>query len=103
VVFAQLEFDGKEEGIHAFLVRIREPDHSISKGVKIEDMGKKVKIIGYCSKCCAEQRLQMECNGVDNGKLWFDHVRVPREALLNRWSDVDEQGRYSSVIANKRG
>ena len=41
---------GKNEGIHAFLVRIREADHTPSKGVRIHDMGKK-----------------MECNGVDNG------------------------------------
>lgn len=27
-------------------------------------------------------------NGVDNGKLWFDHVRVPRGALLDAFSQV---------------
>ena len=43
-------------------------------GVTIEDMGYK-----------------MGLNGVDNAKLAFDHVRVPREALLNRWSDVAEE------------
>ncbi len=42
-------------------------------GVTIEDMGYK-----------------MGLNGVDNAKLSFDNVRVPREALLNRWSDVAE-------------
>jgi len=86
VVFAQLEINGKHEGIHAFLMRIREDNHAPSRGVRIEDMGKKI-----------------ECNGVDNGKLWFNHVRVPREALLNRWSDVNEQGRFSSVVPDKRG
>lgn len=30
----------------------------------------------------------MGCNGVDNGKLSFSNVRVPREALLNAHSDV---------------
>ena len=42
----------------------------------------------------------MGLNGVDNGKLWFDEVRVPREALLNRFADVSEDGTYSSEIEN---
>ena len=31
-------------------------------------------------------------NGVDNGRISFDHVRVPREALLDRYADVAEDG-----------
>lgn len=58
VVFAQLFVGGANQGIHGFLVRIRNPDLTICPGVRIEDMGHK-----------------MGCNGVDNGKLWFDHVR----------------------------
>lgn len=54
VVFAQLIMGKKNEGIHAFLVRIREDDMAVSPGVVIQDMGHK-----------------FECNGVDNGKLWF--------------------------------
>eukprot|EP00455_Lapot_gusevi_P050031 TRINITY_DN719_c0_g1_i2.p2 TRINITY_DN719_c0_g1~~TRINITY_DN719_c0_g1_i2.p2 ORF type:complete len:699 (+),score=303.14 TRINITY_DN719_c0_g1_i2:67-2097(+) len=85
VTFAQLIIDGKNHGIHGFLMRIREPDHSITPGVRIEDMGHK-----------------MGCNGVDNGKLWFHNVRVPREALLNAWSDVDANGNFTSKIAKPR-
>lgn len=55
------------------------------KGVRIEDMGHK-----------------MGCNGVDNGKLWFDHVRVPREALLNHYSDVEKGGAFKSSITKPR-
>jgi acyl-CoA oxidase len=44
-VFAQLFFNGTNEGIHAFLVRIREEDFSVSPGVVIQDMGHKVQII----------------------------------------------------------
>jgi acyl-CoA oxidase len=51
----------------------------------IEDMGKK-----------------FECNGVDNGKLWFHNVRVPVENLLNRYSDISPEGKFSSKIAKKR-
>ena len=38
--------------------------------------------------------------GVDNGRIQFDHVRVPRENLLNKYADVAEDGTYSSPIEN---
>lgn len=86
VVFAQLIVAGKQEGIHAVLVRIRNDDMSIVKGVRIEDMGKK-----------------MECNGVDNGKLWFDSVRVPVSNLLNAHSDINPtNGEFFSKIKERR-
>jgi acyl-CoA oxidase len=86
VVFAQLSIDDQTYGIHGFLVRIRNEDHSVCKGVTIEDMGHK-----------------MGCNGVDNGKLWFDNVRIPREGLLNAQSEVTKDGKFSSSISSKRG
>ena len=36
--------------------------------------------------------------GVDNGQLWFDHVRVPRDALLDAFASVAADGAYSSAI-----
>ncbi len=87
VVFAQLEVAGPDQtmqghGVHAFVVPIRR-DGQPAPGVRIEDDG-----------------LKMGLNGVDNGRLWFDQVRVPREALLNRFADVSEDGTYSSDIEN---
>src|SRR5207302_8091149 len=43
-------------------------------------------------------------SGVDHGRIWFDHVRVPRDALLNRYGEVGPDGRYSSSIdsSNRR-
>ncbi|WP_055601571.1 acyl-CoA dehydrogenase family protein [Streptomyces aureus] len=82
VVFAQLEVAGKSHGVHAFVVPVRiggEP----APGVRIEDDGRK-----------------MGLNGVDNGRIWFDDVRVPREALLNRFADVSPEGVYESSIDN---
>ncbi len=38
--------------------------------------------------------------GVDNGTLVFDHVRVPRQMLLNRYGGVTEAGVYESLIDN---
>ena len=82
VVFAQLEVGGKSEGVHAFVVRIREKGEVVP-GVRIEDDGQK-----------------MGLNGVDNGRIWFDGVRVPRTALLNQFADVTPAGVYESEIEN---
>jgi acyl-CoA oxidase len=81
VVFAQLQVAGESHGVHALLVGIRDEHGNVLDGVRIEDDGAKLGL-----------------NGVDNGKLWFDHVRVPRDALLNRWGDVSADGVYSSPI-----
>lgn len=85
VVFAQMRMGAARHGVHGFLVRIRGPDMAPCPGVRIEDMGHK-----------------MGCNGVDNGKLWFDRVRVPRTALLNHFSDVAPGGGFTSSIAKPR-
>ena len=81
VVFAQLVTDGTSHGVHAFLVPIRDEAGTPCSGVRITDCGPKAGL-----------------NGVDNGRLAFDSVRVPREALLNRYADVAEDGTYSSPI-----
>ncbi|GAA3015729.1 acyl-CoA dehydrogenase family protein [Streptomyces fulvorobeus] len=82
VVFAQLEVGGKAKGVHAFVVPVR-VGGEVAPGVRIEDDGRK-----------------MGLNGVDNGRIWFDGVRVPREALLNRFADVTAEGVYTSPIEN---
>ena len=82
-VFAQLETDGQSYGVHAFLVPIRDPDGEPCAGVRIEDDGEKLGL-----------------NGVDNGRLWFDHVRIPRENLLDRFAQLGADGSYSSPIAS---
>jgi len=85
-VFARLIISDKDYGVHAFLCRIRNDDHSICKGVRVEDMGKKIGV-----------------NGVDNGKLWFDHVRIPRGNLLDAYSQVDKGGAFHSNVGSARG
>jgi acyl-CoA oxidase len=83
VVFAQLETGGARQGVHAFIVPIREETGRILPGIHIEDCGPKLGL-----------------NGVDNGRIGFDHVRVPREALLDRFAAVAPDGTYSSPIAS---
>jgi acyl-CoA oxidase len=84
VVFAQLITPGGRHGVHALLVPIRDENGRPCPGVDISDCGAKAGL-----------------NGVDNGRLIFDQVRVPRDALLNRYGDVDAEGRYSSPIENE--
>lgn len=84
-VFCQLYTKDSEEskGVHCILARIREDDGSPVEGVRIGDHGFKGGLAG-----------------VDNGTMMFDNYRVPHEALLNRFADVDEEGNYSSPIEN---
>src|SRR5438046_1850972 len=82
-VFAQLVTGGQGRGVHVFLVPIRDERGRACPGVRIEDCGEKGGL-----------------NGVDNGRLWFDQVRVPREALLDRFGAVAPDGSYTSPIAN---
>ncbi|SEK47121.1 Acyl-coenzyme A oxidase [Aquimarina amphilecti] len=82
-VFAQLIVEGKNHGVHAILVPIRDAEHKLIPGVTIEDNGYKLGL-----------------NGVDNGKIWFHQVRVPRENLLNKYGDIKPDGTYHSDIEN---
>jgi len=81
IVFAQLYVNGKNEGIHGVLVPIRDKNLKEVPGSNIHDMGHK-----------------MGLNGVDNAKFIFENVRVPRENLLNLYSDVDEDGNYNTKV-----
>ncbi|WP_375389761.1 acyl-CoA dehydrogenase [uncultured Amnibacterium sp.] len=84
VVFAQLETLGEQHGVHAFFVPIRDEAGRFLPGVGGEDDGPKGGL-----------------NGVDNGRLHFSGVRVPRANLLNRYGDVAPDGTYSSPIASQ--
>jgi acyl-CoA oxidase len=80
-VFARLLVEGEDHGVHAFLVPLRSDDGAVLPGVDIEDCGMKVGL-----------------NGVDNGRIAFDRVRVPRDHLLDRFGRVTAEGRYESPI-----
>ncbi len=82
VLFAQLITQNVNHGVHAFYVPLRDPaTKAFLPGIGGEDDG-----------------LKGGLNGIDNGRLHFDQVRIPRANLLNRYGDVAEDGTYSSPI-----
>ena len=83
-VFAQLVTAGEGRGVHCFLVPIRDAEGRPCPGVELADCGPK-----------------MGLNGVDNGRITFHGVRVPREALLDRYGSVAPDGAYTSPIENE--
>lgn len=84
VVFAQLVTRGVNHGVHAFYVDLRDPEtKEFLPGIGGEDDG-----------------IKGGLNGIDNGRLHFTGVRIPRTNLLNRYGNVDVDGTYSSPIAS---
>lgn len=86
VVFAQLVTHGVNHGVHAFYTTIRETLPDGSTGAFVDGVGGE------------DDGLKGGLNGIDNGRLHFDHVRVPRENLLARYGQVAPDGTYTSPI-----
>ncbi|MFC9762706.1 acyl-CoA dehydrogenase [Rhodococcus jostii] len=82
-VFAQLITGGESQGVHCFVVPIRDEDGNDLPGVHTSDCGYKGGL-----------------PGVDNGRITFDQVRIPRENLLDKYADVEPDGTYTSPIDN---
>ncbi|XP_028062834.1 acyl-coenzyme A oxidase 3, peroxisomal-like [Camellia sinensis] len=84
IVFSQLNINGNNQGVHAFIAQIRDENGNICPNIRIADCGHKIGL-----------------NGVDNGRIWFDNVRIPRENLLNSVADVSPDGQYLSAIKDR--
>ncbi|KAL6074611.1 Acyl-coenzyme A oxidase (Acyl-CoA oxidase) [Balamuthia mandrillaris] len=80
VTHARLLLNGKDYGVHTFVVQIRSlEDHSPLPGITVGDIGPK---FGYDTQ--------------DNGFLLFNHVRIPRENMLMRYQQVSPEGVYTA-------
>ncbi|KAF9157427.1 hypothetical protein DFQ26_008740 [Actinomortierella ambigua] len=91
IVWAQLYVPNPETseyehyGIHAFVVQLRDPKtFEPLPGITIRDCGAKSGL-----------------SAMDNGRIWFDHVKVARDHCLNKYGGVNEQGLYESVFTDK--
>lgn len=80
-VFAKLIIDGKDYGVNAFIVPLRDGNLKTLKGVTIGDCGHK-----------------MGLNGVDNGTIRFKNVTIPKENMLDRFASINEKGEFESPI-----
>lgn len=76
-VFAQLIIKGKNHGIHAFIVPVRDKDHKTLPGIEVGDVGPKM---GYNCK--------------DNGYLIMNNIRIPRKNMLMKYQSVTKEGKY---------
>ncbi|XP_065192794.1 peroxisomal acyl-coenzyme A oxidase 1-like [Sycon ciliatum] len=78
LVVGRLFIDGKELGVHMFLVPLRDlTTHVPLPGISVGDIGPK---LGYESQ--------------DNGFLGLDKVRVPRENMMMKYAEVTPDGKY---------
>ncbi len=82
-VFAKLILEGKDYGVSAFVVPLRDKSGKLNEGVTIKDCGRK-----------------MGLNGVDNGVIYFNKVVIPKDNMLDRFAGVSEEGKFTSPIAS---
>lgn len=82
-VFAKLIINDTDYGVNAFLVPLRDESGELLPGVTIEDCGAK-----------------MGLNGVDNGRIWFRNVVIPKANMLDRFASINAEGRFESSISS---
>ncbi|CAH9120055.1 unnamed protein product [Cuscuta europaea] len=81
IVYARLITEGQDHGVHGFIVQLRSlEDHRPLPDITVGDIGMKFGNGAY--------------NTMDNGVLRFDHVRIPRDQMLMRVSQVTREGKY---------
>eukprot|EP01090_Pellita_catalonica_P003340 TRINITY_DN13011_c0_g1_i1.p1 TRINITY_DN13011_c0_g1~~TRINITY_DN13011_c0_g1_i1.p1 ORF type:complete len:596 (-),score=88.12 TRINITY_DN13011_c0_g1_i1:18-1805(-) len=76
-VYAQLVLDGKEYGVHVFMVQVRDENHMPLPGIEMGDLGEK-----------------MGDHGIDTGYMRLKDVRIPRTNLLAKRQHVRADGTY---------
>jgi len=74
VVIARLIVAGHDHGPHAFTMQLRDNDTMEElPGIRVVDMGTKT-----------------IANDLDNARVWFDHVRLPKSSLLRKFADIQD-------------
>ncbi|KAI4341112.1 hypothetical protein MLD38_025874 [Melastoma candidum] len=95
VAFSQLIINGVNQGVHAFIVLIRDADGNICPNIWIADCGhKKLVSMGLTM---VEFGMLLLCSL----QVMFDNVRIPLENLLNSVADVNPDGQYVSAIKDQ--
>jgi len=84
VVIADLRIKGKSYGPHAFHMRLRDENGNLCEGIRVDDMGTKT-----------------IANDLDNARVWFDQVKLPKDAILNKFADIDDNNNYVQTTDEK--
>ncbi|KAK3086444.1 hypothetical protein FSP39_018477 [Pinctada imbricata] len=85
IVLAILMINGQKYGMHPFLVPLRSlQDHKPLPGIRVGNVGAK-----------------MGRNGIDNGYLILDNIRIPRLNMLMKNAQVSSDGTFTSRGPNQ--
>lgn len=79
VVYARLISNGKDYGVKTFVVQLRDSNFDLLPGVTIGDIGTK-----------------MGRDAIDNGWIQFTNVRIPREYMLQKFTQIEPDGTVSA-------
>ena len=82
-VFAKIIVEGKDYGVAAFVVPLRDKKGNMHPGVTIKDCGRKLGL-----------------NGVDNGVIYFKNVVIPKDDMLDKFAGVSDDGKFVSPISS---
>jgi acyl-CoA oxidase len=82
-VFAKIIVEGKDYGVAAFVVPLRDKNGNMKPGVTIKDCGRKLGL-----------------NGVDNGVIYFKNVVIPKDDMLDKFAGVSDDGKFVSPISS---
>lgn len=63
------------------MLRLRDKNHNVLPGIKIGDCGHKNGL-----------------NYIDNGFIILEDVRIPKNDLLGRLGDIDDNGNYTTNV-----
>ncbi|KAH3679583.1 hypothetical protein WICMUC_000916 [Wickerhamomyces mucosus] len=74
-VFARLISNGKDYGVKTFVVQLRDKNFDLLPGITIGDIGSK-----------------MGRDAIDNGWIQFHHVEIPKDYLLQKFTQIDADG-----------
>jgi len=81
-VYAQLIIDGKEHGVHPFMVQIRDENHRPLPGIELGDLGPK-----------------LGDGANDTGFMRLENVRIQRKHMFSRWNRVTKDGIFKKSKA----
>ncbi|GBG34285.1 Peroxisomal acyl-coenzyme A oxidase 1 [Hondaea fermentalgiana] len=81
-VYAQLIVQGKEYGLHVFMVQVRDENHHCLPGIELGDCGRK-----------------LGDNAIDTGYMRLRGVRIPREHMFSKRQYVTRDGQYKRRVS----